>query len=121
PNDNVLYARVQDKEGGIVYANYPLGRMISGDEPVAQLDERNQLHVLQLVGPKTFVYSRIGLNGQWLGQVTYNELRTRPHLKRLADGKVDVVGGEMDVPVAQPVGAPPAPKLSDRPVDMPTR
>jgi hypothetical protein len=104
-----------------VYATYPLGRLISGDEPQMQLDDRNQLHVFQLIGPKTFVYSRIGLNGQWLGQITYNELKTRPRLKRLASGKVDVVGGEMDVPIAQRADAPPAPKLSDRPVEMPTR
>jgi len=117
--DNMLYVRVRDKDAGIIYATYPLGRLITGDEPQIQLDDQNHLHVFQLVGAKAFVYTRIGLDGEWLGQVAYNEVKTRPHLKKFAGGKVDVVGGEMDAPVAQPVGAPAPPKLSDRPPGMP--
>lgn len=119
--DNMLYARVENKEDGIVYATYPIGRVIAGDEPEIQLDERNQLNVLQLIGPKSFVHTRIGLNGEWLGQVTYNEVKVRPHLRRFANGKVEVLGGQIDAPVAQAANAPPPPKLSDRPAGMPGR
>ncbi len=121
PKDNVLYVRVEDKDGSAIYATFPLGPLIAGNEPQIQLDEKNQLHVLQLVGPKTFTYSRIGPNGEWLGQVTYAELKSRPVLKRLASGKVDVIGGAIDAPAAQAANGPPSPKLSDRPAGMPAQ
>ena len=121
PKDNVLYARISDREAGIIYGTYPLGRIIAGDDPEIQLDAHNQLHVLQLVGQRAFVYTHIGINGEWLGQTAYNQLKSRPHLRRTAAGDVQVVGGEMDVPVEQPANAPPVPKLSDRPAGMPTR
>lgn len=121
PKDNMLYLRVEDKEQGIIYATYPLGPLIASNEPQIQLDERNGLHVLQLVGPKTFTYSRIGINGEWIGQTTYSELKNRPRLKRLASGQVSVTGGQVEVPATAQAGAPPVPKLSDRPVGMPGR
>lgn len=125
PKDNMLYVRVEDQEEGAIYGVYAIGHLIMGQEPQIQLDGRNRLHVLQLVAPKTFVHTRIGINGEWFGQTTYTTLRTRPQLRRAESGEIAVVGGQMDVPVAQPVhGAPGAagqapPKLSDRPPGMP--
>lgn len=122
PKDNVLYARVQDKEAGVIYATYPVGRLIAGNEPQVQLDRQNRLHILQLVGPKAYVYSRIGLNGEWGGQTNYLELKSRPHLARLASGSIAVAGGKIDVPVEAPAqGTAQPPKLSDRPAGMPTK
>lgn len=121
PKDNMLYVRVQDKEAGVIYATYPVGRLLVANEPQVQLDAQNQLHILQLVGPKVYAYSRVGLNGEWGGQTTYLAAKTRPRLTKLASGKVDVSGGQMDVPVVQAADAPPAPKLSDRPAGMPTK
>ena len=121
PKDNMLYARVQDKEAGVIYATYPIGRLITGGEPQVQLDAQNQLHILLLAGPKMYTYSRIGLNGEWGGQTSYMELKSRPRLTKLASGKIDVAGGKIDVPVVQAPDAPPAPKLSDRPAGMPTK
>ena len=123
PKDNMLYVRVEDRDEGSIYGVYPLGHLIIGNDPQVQLDAGNGLHVLHLVGPKTFVYSRIGINAEWLGQMTYSTQKTRPQLRKLASGKVDVLGGQMDAPVAQAVDssgevqAPP--KLSDRPPGMP--
>ncbi|MEA3187898.1 MAG: hypothetical protein QOD99_1728, partial [Chthoniobacter sp.] len=121
PKDNMLYLRIEDKEGGFIYGTYPLGRLLTGNEPRVMLDSKNRVHVLQLVGPKTYTYSRVGLNGEWLGQTTYVELKSRPGLKRLASGDVAISGGQMDVPVATAANAPAGPKLSDRPAGMPAQ
>ena len=115
--DNMLYIRVQDKEAGLVYTTNQLGRVLLTYEPEVQLDRENQIHVLQLVGARTYVYSRIGLNGEWLGQVVYNAVTTRPTFQKTKDGNVIVIGGQADVPVAP--DAPTEPKLSDRPPGFP--
>lgn len=120
--DNMLYVRVSDKDGNSIYATYPLARLLVSTEPQIQLDQQNRLHVLQLIGPKTYTYSRIGVNGEWLGQTTYNELKTRPTLRKLPSGEIAVVGGKVEMPLAaQAAGGPPLPKLSDRPAGMPTQ
>src|SRR5438128_933345 len=46
PDHTSLYVRVEDKDNGIVYATYSLGHVITFDEPQAELDNANQLHVL---------------------------------------------------------------------------
>src|SRR5215469_3788101 len=46
PDHTSLYVRVQDKDSGVVYATYSLGRSISFEEPQAEIDQANQLHVL---------------------------------------------------------------------------
>lgn len=120
--DNMLYVRVSDKDGASIYATYPLARLLVGTEPQIQLDRENRLHVLQLIGPKTYTYSRIGVNGEWLGQTTYSELKTRPTLRKLASGEIAVAGGQVEVPVTTAAaGGPSLPKLSDRPAGMPTQ
>jgi len=115
--DNMLYIRVQDKDAGLVYTTNPLGRILLTYDPEIELDKDNQIHVLQLVGPHTYVYSRIGLNGEWLGQMAYNVVSTKPSLKKLRDGNVTVVGGQPDVPFTP--ATPTDPKLSDRPPGLP--
>ena len=115
--DNMLYIRVQDKEAGLVYTTNQLGRVLLTYEPEVQLDKENQIHVLQLVGARTYVYSRIGLDGEWLGQTVYNVVTTKPTFKKTKDGNVIVIGGQADVPVAP--GTPAEPKLSDRPPGFP--
>lgn len=117
--DNMLYVRVEDKDGGIVYLTSPVGRVLFSVDPQIELDKSNQLHVLQMIGAKSYLYTRVGLNGEWFGQVAYNAVNSKPVLKRQADGAVAVAGGQIDLPVTQPPGAPGAPKLSDRPPGLP--
>jgi hypothetical protein len=119
PTENVLYVRVVDKQAGLVYATFPIGRLAMSMEPEIMLDEANRLHVLHLTSPRVFTHTTVGLNGELLGQITYNETKTRPHLRKVADGRVGIGGGQMNIPVAQPVNGPPPPKLSDRPPGMP--
>jgi hypothetical protein len=118
--DNVLYLRVEDRDAGTVYGTYPIGRLINGYDPQVELDSLNQLHVLQMVEPKSYYYTRVGPNAEWLGQQAYIETKTRPHLKKLADGDVNVFGGQVVEEKSQAAAnAVVGPKLSDRPAGLP--
>jgi len=125
PKENMLYVRVEDKDAGLVYTTSPLGRLVMANDPEYKLDKNNMLHVLQLVGAKTYVYSQIGLNGEWHDQLVYNVVSSKPELKKSADGEVFVQGGKLDVPVTTASGTggaaagPDVPKLSDRPAGFP--
>jgi hypothetical protein len=118
PDHTSLYVRVEDKENSLVYSTYSLGRVISFDEPHAEVDRVNQLHVLQCSAPRLWSYSVVGLDGRLLKHATYSETRSSPHLRRAADGTVAVSGGMLDLPVVPAAGRA-VPKLSDRPADLP--
>ena len=114
PDHTKLYVRVEDKSSGAVYSTHPLGRVIAFDEPQAELDRANQLHVLHCAAPRTWAYSQVGVNGQLLARRTFMETKSRPRLRRLDDGGVAVRGGMLDAPAAT-AAQQPGPKLSDRP------
>ncbi len=115
PDHTSLYVRVTDKDTGIVYATYSLGRMIIFDDPKVQIDHGNQLHVLHCSGPRVWSYSVIGLNGELVSHSSFSETKSRPRLIHAADGAVTVHGGVLDVPAAAAAAAQTIPKLSDRP------
>lgn len=118
--DNVLYVRIEDRDSGLVYATLPLGQLINGYDPEAQVDTLSQLHVLQMIQPKEYLYTRLGPNAEMLGQEDYADFKTRPRLKKSADGDVAIAGGIAVQPqtAAQAAGVG-RPKLSDRPPGMP--
>ena len=118
PDHTSLYVRVENKDSGIVYATYSLGRAIAFDEPQAEFDRANQLHVLHCAAPHSWAYSRVGLNGELLAHSSFIETKTRPRLFHAADGAVAVRGGMIETPAA-PSARNRAPKLSDRPAKMP--
>jgi hypothetical protein len=66
PDHTSLYVRVEDKENNLVYATYSLGRLISFDEPHAEVDRDNRLHVLQCSAPSVWAYSVVSPNGKLL-------------------------------------------------------
>src|ERR1043166_10115132 len=53
PDHTSLYVRVEDKESGVVYSTFSLGQMIAFDQPQAEFDRANQLHVLYCAAPRT--------------------------------------------------------------------
>ena len=114
PDHTSLYVRVENKNRGIVYATYSLGRLMAYDEPETELDRANQLHVLHCAAPRSWAYSHIGLNGELLGHSPFRETGTRPHLRQRADGAVAVRGGRLDWPVAESARSS-IPKLSAPP------
>jgi hypothetical protein len=118
PDHTSLYVRVEEKDSGIVYATYSLGHIIAFDEPQAELDRANQLHVLHCAAPRNWTYSHVGLNGELVSHSSFMETKTRPRLVHAVDGSVAVRGGMVETPVTQS-GRNPPPKLSDRPAEMP--
>ena len=117
PDHTSLYVRVQDKDSGVVYATYSLGRTIAFEQPQAEIDRANQLHVLHCAAPRAWSYARVGLNGQLLEHSSFVETKTRPHLVHSGGGEVAVRGGMVEAP-AQSSGSK-APKLSARPPGEP--
>lgn len=109
-----LYVRVENKESGAVYTTYSLGRVLSSDDPQAEVDRANQLHVLHCAAPRNWSYSHVGWNGELLAHSTFVETKTRPRLRHRSDGNIAVSGGALDLPVAETKRGP-APKLPVRP------
>ncbi len=116
---SLLYVRVEDQDDGSVFCTTPLGRMIDGVAPDMQLDSRNNLYVLQLVGLRRFALSKIGVNGEFLGQSYYGVPKARPYLRKQPDGSLQLVGGKREEVAQNPTKLPPPAKLSDRPPGLP--
>jgi hypothetical protein len=112
PDHTSLYVRVQDKDSGVVYATYSLGRTIAFEQPQAEIDRANQLHVLHCAAPRAWSYARVGLNGELLEHRSFMETKTRPHLVHSGGGEVAVRGGAVEAPASSNTKAP---KLSARP------
>ncbi len=117
PQSTQLYLRIEDPEAGVVYCTHQLGRFLTFGLPDVLLDSTNTIHILQNAAPKTFLYSKIGLNGEVLDRKSYNEFSTRPALRRGSDGSVLIVGGQLNDPNAPKVEEA-LPTLGDRPVDI---
>lgn len=118
PDHTSLYVRVEDESQGIVYATYSLGRVIAFDEPHAEIDRENKLHVLHCTAPRTWSYAVVGLNGQLLSRSVILETKSRPHFKRSTDGDVAVLGGMTETAAAR-AAENAVPKLSTRPEKPP--
>jgi hypothetical protein len=118
PDHTSLYVRVADKDSGIVYATYSLGRTIAFDEPQAEIDRDSQLHVLHCAAPRMWAYSRVNLNGELVSHTSFTETKTRPRLVHTTDGNVAVRGGMMETQSAQ-AARESLPKLSERPARLP--
>jgi hypothetical protein len=118
PDHTSLYVRVEDKDSGLVYSTFSLGQTIAFDQPQAELDRSNQLHILYCAAPRNWGYARVGLNGEVLSRANFSETKTRPRLVHSDDGVVKVAGGLMETPVTQAARAT-APKLSARPPNAP--
>jgi hypothetical protein len=116
-----LYVRVEDEDQGTIFCTYRVGHMIDGTTPEMQLDTSNNLYVLHLAGPKAYMLTNIGVNGEFLGQHIYDAPKSRPYLRRLVDGTIQIVGGKRrPAETAGNKGSEgPQPKLSDRPPGLP--
>lgn len=116
-NQLTLYARVEDVATGAYYGTYPLGRLIGGSTPIGEFDNENTLHAFHMTGPSQYMLTKIGVNGEWLGQSLWNAPKGRATVRKKPDGTMVVVGATRDragAPAALPV-----PKLSDRPSILP--
>jgi hypothetical protein len=117
---NTLYVRVTDKEDGTIFCTFPVGRLLDDIAPQVEFDSSNNLYVLHLAGTRAYVLTKISPNGQFEGQTGYSAPKTRPTMRKTADGALQIIGGKHDAPIAQNPGDVPPPKLSDRPPGFPS-
>jgi hypothetical protein len=119
PKERAMYARVTDQGTGEILGTYPLGHVLLGMNPSTEFDDQNTLHVFHMVGPNTYWLSKIGVNGEWMGQTTYNAPKGRATLRKKPDGSLVVVGAKRQQ--ERDPSAPPVPRLSERPVAIPAQ
>ncbi len=112
-----VYARVEDQATSSVLATYPIGKMISGSTPMHEFGPDNTLYVLHMNGPSQYALSKVGINGEWLGQSLWSSATGRCAVRKKPNGDMVVVGAQR-IREAAP-GAPEVPKLSDRPMALP--
>ena len=114
-----LYVRIEDREGGRVYATHQLGQFLTFGRPEVMLDVDNQIHILQNTMPKQFLYTHLGLGGEVLGQQAYRESGSRPRLVKQAGGTVAVAGGKPFKAGEEEAPEEATDKIGDRPVPLP--
>jgi hypothetical protein len=119
PQTSMLYLRMEDKDSGIIYCTTQLGRFVAFSSPDIQLDGANQVHIIQNIAPRAFLYSHFDLDGKVVKQQAYQLDKNRPYLAKASDSSISVVGGTPYDPNAVPEEKK-LPKLSDRPVPLPT-
>lgn len=71
----------------------PIGPMVSFSRPEAQLDRFSNLHVLYQSGARTFTYTVVSPDGNFVRQEKYDYLNARPRLQADDHGNVTVLGG----------------------------
>jgi hypothetical protein len=118
PASTQLYIRIEDEKKGTIFCTHRLGRIVSYGAPEILLDKKNEVHVLQNVAPKAFLYSHIGLNGEVLARKSYTQIVKRPSLLDRVEGGIAVIGAREINPELE-ASKPPLPSLSDRPVPLP--
>lgn len=114
-----LYARIEDRENGRIYATHQLGPFLTFGRPEVILDAGNEVHILQNSAPKQFLYTHLGLEGKVIDRQFYVEAGTRPRLTKQDGGTVVVSGGRPYTPGEEEKAEMEADKIGDRPVPLP--
>ena len=116
---NMLYVRVDDQAESMVYCTFPIGRLLDNVAPQVEFDSSNNLYVLHLIGMRAYVLTKISPQGEFGGQVNYSAPKTRPTLRKIADGSLQIIGGKRDGNVERIETPVELPKLSARPPSFP--
>jgi len=117
---NMLYVRIVGKDDGTVYCTTAIGKLLDNIEPQAEFDSSNNIYILELTGTRAYTLTKFSPNGEFQGQTNYTAPKTRPSLRKTADGTLQIVGGRREVPIAQNPTTVPIPKLSERPAGLPS-
>lgn len=120
PQSTALYIRIEDPERGKIYCTHRIGRFVNFGPPTVELDSQNQIHILQLLAPRSYLYSHFGLNGEVIDRKIYNNgtANNPPRLLRTPDGAIEVTGGQLFDPNSQPEQKPEE-SINARPVPLP--
>ncbi len=124
PKATRLYFRLTDYTGRQVHRVYPIGNLVSFGSPDRQIDSESRLHVLHQYGARAFNYCVLSPDGDWLKQEDYDITTSRPTLRGVETGLVEVVGGlarrpagaPATVPAAVPAAVVPEPETTVAPI-----
>ncbi len=114
-----LYARIEDREGGRIFATHQLGPFLTFGRPTVLLDASNEIHILQNSAPKQFLYTHLNLDGRVVDRQFLLEVGTRPTLVKRPDGGVMVLGGRPFTPGEEEQEQMEVDRAGDRPVPLP--
>ncbi len=116
---NTLYVRIAGENEGMIFCTLPIGRLLDGMAPQVEFDSANNFYVLSLAGAKNYNLTKFTPDGRLAGQIPYEATKTRPTLRKLADGTLQIIGGRRNTANIAQNPAETAPKLSARPVGLP--
>jgi hypothetical protein len=116
---NMLYVRVEGQDDNLVYCTFPIGRLLDNVAPQVEFDSDNNLYIMHLIGMRAYVLTKISSSGEFGGQTNYSAPKTRPTLRRTAEGGLQIIGGKREASVLENVPPTDIPKLSDRPPGFP--
>lgn len=105
-----LYLRLTDLSDNKVFRVFPLGPLVSFNQPEAQVDRSSELNTLFQTGARSFLFYVIRTDGEVAIRQTYDYTTTRPMLRSNDEGRIYVAGGirrmtPNDIPTSIPVSA----------------
>jgi hypothetical protein len=119
-----LYVRVTDMTEVKTFRVFPVEKVLSFSNPEAYVDRNSNLHLLNQVGPRSFIYCVVGTEGQLLVRQRHDYTQSsRPTLKVDDTGLVRVIGGARRLAVDDlPFGSTSKPNTMESPdsVNKPT-
>lgn len=92
-----LYLRVTDSTESSVFRVVAIGPMTSFSQPLTQLDQQNNLHVLYEESARTFLYAVFSPDGALMVREKYYYTDAAPRMRTDKTGAIYVAGGERHV------------------------
>jgi hypothetical protein len=109
-----LYLRLTDPDETRVFRVLAIGSMTSFSQPLTQLDQQNNLHLLYEESARTYLYVVINPNGDITMRQKYYYTDAAPRMKTDKSGAIYIAGGARHVsPDDIPSPALPPPPLSE--------
>ncbi len=103
-----LYLRITDIDESHVFRVVPIGSLTSFSQPLTQLDQQNNLHLLYETSARTYYYIVFNPDGQITTRQTYYYTDAAPRMKTDETGTIYIAGGARHVS-SDDVPAPPLP------------
>ena len=110
-----LYLRITDLDESRVLHVLPIGSLTSFSQPLTQLDQQNNLHLLYEESARAYYYLVISPDGQVMTRQTYYYTDAAPRMRTDESGTIFIAGGARHVSpddVPPPVLPPPLTELA---------
>jgi hypothetical protein len=110
-----LYLRITDPDESRVFHVLAIGSLTSFSQPLTQLDQQNNLHLLYEESARAYYYLVISPDGQVMTRQTYYYTDAAPRMKTDDSGTIFIAGGARHVSpddVPSPVLPPPLTELA---------